>query len=355
MVKPVAVKTPTFLTAGRKYVGNIAVASLLVFAVYMLATGRPGGLGQAVQSMLGESLLLIVSIQFLVVIPAIFLLEHFFPANPEQRIMSPSVLLDAFFMLAIFPVARALAAVLTLPAADWLRDTANVPVLDSTRSWPLWLAALAGLTIADFGSWFAHVIKHRVPLFWRFHIVHHSQADLNVFTTNKLHPIDYIIEHFILFLPFFFFFPSFLEQQQAVLVISLVAGWFTRLQHANIRTNLGPLRYFLVTPQSHRVHHSLDPVHYNANYASILTWDRLFGFQHPDSTSYPPTGISDTNFPEPKSYSPVDLLTSLTGQLLYPFNRDRILLASDPLLASASAATPQSSLEAEEEPVAVDN
>ncbi|MFV0524697.1 MAG: sterol desaturase family protein [Acidimicrobiales bacterium] len=106
--------------------------------------------------------------------------------------------------------------------------------------------------------------------------------------------------------------------------------WWTRLQHANLRLNFGPLRYLLVTPQSHRIHHSVDPVHYNSNYASVFAWDRLFGTQHKDSASYPPTGIGDRHYPEATSYQPRDLLASLTGQLMYPFSRDRVAVATWP-------------------------
>ncbi|MEZ5411525.1 MAG: sterol desaturase family protein [Acidimicrobiales bacterium] len=302
---------------------NATVLAALALVAYMLATGQPGNLGATVQHELRGPLLFLVSAQSLVIIPLIFLAERVIPADPTQRSFSPSVIVDGFMMMVMFPATHGLAIVATQPLGRWLDAHAGFLVLDATRSWPLWPSVILGVLIGDLGAYVVHLIKHQVPLFWRFHAVHHSQVHLTYFTTNKIHPFDYLIEHAVLFVPFFFLLPEVTEQPRAVTVLGLALLWFRAPQHANVRVNLGPLRWFMVSPQNHRIHHSADPAHYNSNYSSLFTWDRLFGTQHPDDVSYPATGIGDPEYPEPRSYRPRDLLSSVTAQLLYPFSTRR--------------------------------
>ena len=96
--------------------------------------------------------------------------------------------------------------------------------------------------------------------------------------------------------------------------------WHTRFCHANVRTNLGVLRWVLVTPQSHRVHHSLDPAHRDKNFGVTFSlWDHLFGTQHRDYDVYPECGIDDHDFPfEQEGRGP---LAAIAAQLVYPFAR----------------------------------
>lgn len=294
----------------------------------MAATGEPGAIGEGLNREFGDWLPLFVSIQFLVLAPAIFLAEHLRPARPEQRGLSPHVGFDLLYFAVHLPAIVTVAALLTGPINDLLTERAGWLVLDIGRTWPAWLVGIIGLAIADFGAWFAHVLKHKVPLLWRFHMVHHSQPRMSLFTANRTHPVDAMAEVLILLVPFFILFPSFIEHKDNVVVLALAKNWLERLQHANIRTNLGPLRWIFVTPQSHRIHHSTEPEHWNSNYATFFAWDRLFGFQHPDVTSYPTTGINDPLFPEPDRWSPAAFARSFVGQMLFPFDRAAVRRAS---------------------------
>ncbi len=302
--------------------------AMIGFLVFMYLTGRPGGLGDQIKDQLDVSLNFLLSFQFLLLIPGIFLLEYLIPARPEQRGFSPTVFQDALYMMLHLPVIAGTLVFLAGPIHNFLDTNASWLVVDSTRSWPQWLAAIVGIAIADFGAWVAHLIKHKVPWMWRFHMIHHSQKRMNLFTANRTHPVDALIESFILLLPFFILFPSITEQSGSVFLIALASSWYVRFQHANIGTNMGPLRYILVTPQSHRVHHSTEPEHWNSNYANLFAWDRLFGTQHSDDTSYPTTGINDRHFPEPKSMSPLELSSSFVGQMLFPLDREAVARAS---------------------------
>ena len=304
------------------------VLGLFAFLAFMLLTGRPGQLGELMQGEMRRTIGFFVSAQFLLAVPVIFLLEQVMPARPEQRGFSASILFDALYMLIHMPVIIAFMVFISGPIDSFLDEHLSFLVLDATRSWPLWLIAIVGLLITDFFNWFVHLVKHKVSWFWRFHMIHHSQKRMNLFTSNRTHPVDALIDHFVLLLPFFFIFPSFTEEATAVFLLSVFNTWATRFTHANIGTNLGPLRYVLVTPQSHRVHHSTEPEHWNSNYANLFAWDRLFGTQHPDVTSYPPTGINDQFFPEPEKVGVREFASSFVGQMLFPLDKEAVRRAS---------------------------
>lgn len=321
------------------YSAEIAVVVVAAALLTMVLTGQPGALGEAVQGRLNTSFSSLVSITVLVGIPSMFILERVLPAREEQTGVTPPVLLDMIYMFVLRP-ASAGAMVFMLIPFRWVLDTYfSFLIIDSTRDWPILVQALLGFVLVDFVSWINHVLKHKVSFLWRFHIIHHSQTRLNMFTPDRVHPLESFFGGLVDLLPLFFFFPTFTGESQNTLLLILFFSWFTKLQHANIRLNLGPLRYIFVTPQSHRVHHSTEPQHFNSNYGNIFCWDRLAGFQCDDDTSYPTTGINDLQFPQPKSWSFKELSSSLVGQMLYPFDRDAVRKASEGSPHDAQPAT----------------
>ena len=183
---------------------------------------------------------------------------------------------------------------------------------------PVWLRFVVGLLLLDFLYWFQHWLNHKVPWFWYFHEVHHSQRELNFFSDFRYHIFEYFVGQTILVLPFLV-----LQLDESMIVgFLLFKKWYTRFCHANIRTNLGPLRHLLVTPQSHRVHHSCEARHFDKNFGSIFTfWDQIFGTQHSIYSDYPPTGIADGDFPHEQSLRPKDLLITPVRQLIYPLHK----------------------------------
>ena len=97
-------------------------------------------------------------------------------------------------------------------------------------------------------------------------------------------------------------------------------GLITRLR--NIKSNFGPLRYIFVTPQSHRVHHSIEPEFFDLNYGvTLCVWDRLFGTHSHTDHAYPETGIKDPSFPLETKYKASSMPIVLLRQLFYPFEK----------------------------------
>jgi sterol desaturase/sphingolipid hydroxylase (fatty acid hydroxylase superfamily) len=106
----------------------------------------------------------------------------------------------------------------------------------------------------------------------------------------------------------------------SLVAIVWIRHWHTRVYHSNIRSNLGWLRYVLVTPQSHRVHHSVEARHHDRNFGlTFSVWDHFFGTQYRGYDEYPDTGINDRDFPFEQNAPPRHQLESLVGQFLYPF------------------------------------
>jgi sterol desaturase/sphingolipid hydroxylase (fatty acid hydroxylase superfamily) len=141
---------------------------------------------------------------------------------------------------------------------------------------------------------------------------------MNLFTDLRVHPIERLIETGVAFIPF-------LSLRSDIALASLAGWhlfgiWYARFYHSNIKSNLGMLRYILVTPQSHRIHHSLKMEHRDKNFGAIFSiWDHLFGTQYRVYDEYPATGLNDPAFPYETELGWHRTTDTLWHQLVYPF------------------------------------
>jgi sterol desaturase/sphingolipid hydroxylase (fatty acid hydroxylase superfamily) len=140
-----------------------------------------------------------------------------------------------------------------------------------------WIAALAiNLLARGFVSFGTHLLMHQVPLFWRVHRVHHLDTELDVSTTVRFHPFEFVLQ-LAMGLPLIVLLG--LEPWILLLYESLDAA-ITVFSHANIA--LPPrierwLRYVIVTPSLHRIHHSTDEREGNSNFGAVFPlWDLVF-------------------------------------------------------------------------------
>lgn len=174
-----------------------------------------------------------------------------------------------------------------------------------------------GILVGDFLGYFCHMAQHRYRFLWHFHAVHHSQLELNFFTQDRVHDFDTLTQLSIRLLPIMILSPG-LEE---IFAYYIIFSTYTRLYHCPIRSNYGALRHFLVTPQSHRIHHSSDPSHYNSNFGIILTmWDHIFGTAYLSYDEYPSlTGSGDSAFPVEQESPPREWAQVYAAQLVYPF------------------------------------
>jgi sterol desaturase/sphingolipid hydroxylase (fatty acid hydroxylase superfamily) len=251
-------------------------------------------------------------------IAAIFTLEWLRPAVREQRVFSPGLLqdflwfnLDMVFKVAALP---AFAGFLHL-VYDRVTGGFVLPVLALL---PTLVKVAISFVLFDFLQWFHHWVRHRVKALWQFHVIHHSQRELNLFTDLRVHFAEYLAAQVLTFVPMFMLGLS----PFAIVGVGFVVSWYTRLIHANVRFNFGPLRHVLVSPQYHRIHHSIEPQHQDRNFGVILTvWDRAFGTLYPHYDEYPATGVHGVDFAPAAGLSPRSWARDLARQNLYPFRQ----------------------------------
>ena len=245
------------------------------------------------------------------------LLERWLPISAKQRDLTRGFGQDLFWYAA--DLGRQIGWMpLHVALLIWLRNRLlGGVVISRTSALPMPALWILAFVANDFLLYWSHVLRHRVDFLWRFHAVHHSQRELNFFTQHRFHDLDVIVNQTIAIAPLLLL-PISPPALVAYYAISLV---HFRLYHSKIRTDYGPLRYILVTPQSHRIHHSRDPRWQNMNFGGFLSiWDHAFGTQCRSYAEYPEElGIQDAGFPLEEGRPLRTVLGVYAAQLVYPF------------------------------------
>lgn len=142
---------------------------------------------------------------------------------------------------------------------------------------PTWLAVPLAVIAMDFVIWLQHVMVHAVPVLWRLHRVHHADLDYDVTTGSRFHPMEIGLSMLIKFATITVLGPPVV----AVVIFEVLLNATAMFNHGNVRLPGGVdrvLRWFVVTPDMHRVHHSVEDDETNSNFGFNLPWwDRLFG------------------------------------------------------------------------------
>lgn len=180
---------------------------------------------------------------------------------------------------------------------------------------PFWLAFIASLLLLDLIIYAQHVVFHKVPVLWRLHRMHHTDLDFDVTTALRFHPLEIVLSMLIkLAVVILLGAPA-----VAVMVFEVILNATAMFNHGNV--SLPPwldwrLRWLLVTPDMHRVHHSVLVEETDSNFGFNLPWwDRLFG-TYRDQPREGHTGmtIGLESFRDGRA-------TRLDGLLLQPFQR----------------------------------
>lgn len=244
-------------------------------------------------------------------------LEMKIPAR-RQALLTPSLAQDALWYVGSLLFRITFLAGYSAVLFGLYHNYLEFLTIEAAADWHPAIRFVVAILVTDFVRWLSHLIIHKVPVFWEFHAVHHSQADLNLFTDARVHPVDRMIATAVKFIPMLMLGNA----------LTLVIAWavfdtvYPKFYHANVRLNFGPLRYILVTPQSHRVHHGVDIAYRDKNFGFTFSiWDWIFGTQYRDPDTYPETGIEDKRYPHERSAGPFSLVKTFFWQLLYPFQR----------------------------------
>jgi sterol desaturase/sphingolipid hydroxylase (fatty acid hydroxylase superfamily) len=144
-------------------------------------------------------------------------------------------------------------------------------------SLPLWLELILAILILDLAIWAQHLITHKVPLLWRLHRVHHADRDMDVTTALRFHPVEIALSMLLKIGVVYGLGPAAI----AVILFEILLNGTAMFNHSNVKLPLwldAVLRRVLVTPDMHRVHHSVHRHEHDSNYGFALSiWDRIFG------------------------------------------------------------------------------
>jgi sterol desaturase/sphingolipid hydroxylase (fatty acid hydroxylase superfamily) len=143
-------------------------------------------------------------------------------------------------------------------------------------AWPLWVEVLLALLALDFAIWVQHVVTHKVPLFWRFHRVHHADRDMDVTTALRFHPVEILASMGLKIGLVYALGP----QAVAVFLFEVLLNGTALFNHANLTLpkwlDRG-LRLVIVTPDMHQIHHSTRREEHDSNFGfGLSVWDRIF-------------------------------------------------------------------------------
>ncbi len=142
---------------------------------------------------------------------------------------------------------------------------------------PLWAEVVFAFLMLDLLIYAQHVAFHKVPLFWRFHKIHHADRDLDVTSGVRFHPVEAVLSMLWKLLCIVAIGPAAI----AVFLFEVILNAASLFHHANLRLPQAAdriLRWIMVTPDMHRVHHSVRRSETDSNFSFFLTvWDRLFG------------------------------------------------------------------------------
>jgi sterol desaturase/sphingolipid hydroxylase (fatty acid hydroxylase superfamily) len=178
------------------------------------------------------------------------------------------LILNSLLLRLVFPAA-AVGIAYTAAGAGWgLFNQLNLPY---------WLEVILAVLLLDLAIYLQHLMMHRVPLLWRLHRVHHADLDIDLTTGSRFHTLEIFVSMLIKSAVIFLLGPALI----AVLIFEALLSGMALFNHANVRL---PgiidrlLRMLLITPDVHRVHHSILRHETNSNYGFNLSiWDRAFG------------------------------------------------------------------------------
>lgn len=175
-------------------------------------------------------------------------------------------------------------------------------------------AVVASVVAMDFIIYLQHIMVHAVPVLWRLHRVHHADLDFDVTTGARFHPIEIILSMLIKFATIAVLGPPVV----AVVIFEVVLNATAMFNHSNVRLPLGLdriLRWIVVTPDMHRVHHSVEDDEANSNFGFNLPWwDRLFGtYRDQPRAGHENMSIGIHTYRDPQ------LVSWLHGMLWLPF------------------------------------
>lgn len=217
------------------------------------------------------------------------------------------VAIDTLLLRLIFPTA-AVGVALVAHVGGW----GLLPALNA----PFWLALIIAVVVLDLAIYLQHVLFHAVPVLWRLHRMHHADLEIDVTTGARFHPIEILLSMAIKLGVV----AALGAPAVAVLIFEVLLNATSMFNHGNVRVPQRldrVLRWLVVTPDMHRVHHSILARETNSNFGFNLPWwDRMFGtYRARPQAGHEAMTIGIEQFRDPRELR-------LDRMLLQPFRDD---------------------------------
>ncbi|MEO6341295.1 MAG: sterol desaturase family protein [Caulobacteraceae bacterium] len=183
-------------------------------------------------------------------------------------------------------------------------------------------APILGAIVGDFFFYWMHRAQH--AFFWRFHSIHHSIREMNGIASYH-HLSEELFRGAMIYIPTLFLIPDVGTVAPWLAVMIALQGFYL---HSCTRLHLGPLVRIIGDNRFHRIHHSLEPRHFDKNFSGFSPiWDMLFGTAYfPEADEWPATGLADA--PEPELIS---------DYLARPFRRQQAAVSNNVIAPIAPA------------------
>ncbi len=203
-------------------------------------------------------------------------LEQIIPVFRKGYRKVPHTGINLFFTATTILI-NFLMAFMLLRACDWV-EADGIGLLQWLPEMPIWLYATIGLLLLDFiGAYLIHWAEHRVKWMWRFHLIHHTDPNVDTTTANRHHPGESVFR-------FVFTVLGVIVAGAPISIVMMyqsLSAALSQFNHANIQFPAWiekPLSWILVTPNMHRVHHHYVLPYTDTNFGNIFSvWDRLLG------------------------------------------------------------------------------
>ncbi|MCC9620629.1 sterol desaturase family protein [Thalassospira sp. MA62] len=201
--------------------------------------------------------------------------EAIAPYRPKEAMRRPLRWLNNFGLMIISAaLTRFVIGAAMITTALWAGQ-GNLGLLNMVEM-PFLVGGLITIVVLDCAIYWQHRLTHIVPLFWRFHRVHHCDVEFDVSTAVRFHPIEILAS--ALYKSFFVLVVG--ADPLFVVIYEMMLSGFALFNHGNVHIPAACdriLRVLFVTPDMHRVHHSSVMTETNSNYGNVLSvWDRLF-------------------------------------------------------------------------------
>ena len=196
-------------------------------------------------------------------------LEH-----SKSRRWITNISIVAFNSLIVRLMGMFVVPLLAVTTAFWAEN--NSWGLLNLVDWPAWLEILIAVVLFDLAIYGQHVASHKLPILWLFHRMHHADVDFDVTTGSRFHPVEIALSMLYKIVIVLILGP----RPEAVVIFEILLNGTAMFNHANFKLPLPVdrlVRSIFVTPDMHRVHHSIIHRETDSNYGfNLSVWDRIF-------------------------------------------------------------------------------